>query len=260
MKFLSIVSILSILISSAWCQTANYCDPSLCPSNGPHIACNGLNSPSPSCGTGAFEIKLDSQKQALITNLHNHLRNRVAMGHQNYTMNLFYPPAARMATLVWDRELAYIAATNARRCLYEHDRCRNTKTMRAVGQNVAIKVHNGENIPDEMLIREFIDSWFSEYANSNPSHIASYPSSWTGSTIRHFTQIVSDRSSRIGCAMMSYGKPPWARKLFVCNYGLTNIIKQPVYLAGTTGSQCRLGRNPEFPALCRTVKIVINYP
>lgn len=94
------VSILSIVSSCVLCQTTNYCDPALCPSSGPHIACNGLSSPGPACGSGAFEIKLGSQRQALITNLHNRLRSRIAMGHQNYSMNEFYPPAARMATLV----------------------------------------------------------------------------------------------------------------------------------------------------------------
>lgn len=82
---------------------------------------------------------------------------------------------------VWDRELAYIAAANARRCSYEHDRCRNTKTMRNVGQNIGIKMHRREeDISDEILIQEFIHSWYAEYANSNPSQIASYPMSWTG--------------------------------------------------------------------------------
>ncbi|KXJ77771.1 hypothetical protein RP20_CCG006653 [Aedes albopictus] len=261
MKTSSIVSILSIVSSCVLCQATNYCDPALCPSSGPHIACNGLSSPGPACGSGAVEIKLDSQRQALITNMHNRLRSRIAMGHQNYSMNEFYPPAARMATLVWDRELANIAAANARRCLYEHDRCRNTRIMRNVGQNIGIKMHRREDdVSDEILIQEFIHSWFAEYVNSNPSHIASYPTKWTGPTIRHFTQMVSDRSSRIGCAMMSYGKSPWSSKLLVCNYGLTNIMKQSVYLAGPTGSQCLLGHNPDFPALCRTLKVVINYP
>ncbi|XP_062542523.1 uncharacterized protein LOC134210495 [Armigeres subalbatus] len=258
--FLSTVCILPIVIASGWGQTTNYCDRALCPSGGPHIACNGLGSPSPACGAGSFEIKLDSSKQALIVNRHNQLRNRVAMGNQNYTDDSFYPPAARMATLVWDRELAYMAAANARRCVYEHDRCRNTMMMRTVGQSMAIKVIQEENVPDEMLIREFIDSWFSEYSNSNPSHISSYPLNWTGPTIRHFTQMMSDRSSRIGCAMMSFGKSPWINKLFVCNYGFTNTIKQPVYVTGPPGSQCLLGRNPDFPGLCRTVKIVVKYP
>ncbi|KXJ76743.1 hypothetical protein RP20_CCG009059 [Aedes albopictus] len=103
------------------------------------------------------------------------------MGHQNYSMNEFYPPAARMATLVWDRELANIAAANARRCLYEHDRCRNTRIMKNVGQNIGIKMHRREDdVSDEILIQEFIHSWFAEYVNSNPSHIASYPTSWAG--------------------------------------------------------------------------------
>ncbi|XP_065078871.1 antigen 5 like allergen Cul n 1-like [Ochlerotatus camptorhynchus] len=265
MKFLFIVTtstatIFSLASIGALGQTTNFCDPALCPSGGPHIACNGLSGPSASCGAGSFEVTMDSTKQALITNQHNHLRSRVALGNQNYVTNAFYPPAARMATLEWDNELAHIAATNARRCVFAHDRCRNTATMRAVGQNIAIKMFYGQDISDEVLIQGFIDSWFSEYADSNPSHIASYPANHQGPAIGHFTQIVSDRSSRIGCAMVSYIQAPWINKLFVCNYGLTNIISQPVYVAGPTGSQCQTGTSVHFSGLCSTSEVVSNNP
>lgn len=80
-------------------QQTNYCDPKLCPSGEPHIACNGLNKLSTTCGPGAQEVNL-APFQDLILDLHNQLRNRVALGLQNYTRYAFFPQAVRMPTLV----------------------------------------------------------------------------------------------------------------------------------------------------------------
>lgn len=124
--------------------------------------------------------------------------------------------------------------------------------MAAVGQNIAAQRHCDTDTSIEVLIERWIEAWFAEYADSNPSHIASYPNRWEGPAINHFTQIVSDRSDRIGCAMVSRIELPWLKKLFVCNYSMMNTAGQPVYLAGPTGSKCVTGLNANFTGLCNT--------
>ncbi|XP_058823371.1 venom allergen 3 homolog [Topomyia yanbarensis] len=172
MQFLVAVVILALVKSS---QQVDYCSASLCPDGGPHIACKGLTALATSCGAGAQEVVLDSSKQALILDLHNQLRTKTGTGKQNYTATKFYPQAARMATMVWNSELASIAAANARRCVFSHDACRNTATLPAVGQNIAIKSYYGKTYSDTDLIKGFIDAWFSEAAYANPDLVANYP-------------------------------------------------------------------------------------
>ncbi|KXJ82045.1 hypothetical protein RP20_CCG015839 [Aedes albopictus] len=260
MKVTTLVFSIAAILAISETQAANYCDPSLCSRGVSHIACNGLTTLGSTCGAGSFEVGMDNSYQQLIVDLHNKLRSKVAMGQQSNGASQRFKQAARMATLQWDPELAYIAATNARRCVYGHDRCRNTATMKYAGQNIAIKSYYGMKFSNEQLLTEFINSWFSEYEVTTPQQIASYPASYRGPAIGHFTQIVSDRTSRIGCAMVSYKRGSFINKLFVCNYGLTNIVNQPVYVAGNVCSGCRSGCNAKYPGLCNTAEIVRNNP
>lgn len=250
MNLLTIVTILATVGLST--QQTNYCSPSLCPNGGPHIACNGLTRMSPSCGSGSQEFALSAADKAQIVDLHNKLRNTIALGKQSYTSNAFYPQAVRMATLQWDQELANIAAANARRCVYGHDKCRNTVTFPYAGQNIAMKWYYGMTFTVSDLIPFFIDSWYSEYKDANPNVIAKYPSSWSGPQIGHFTQIVSDRTTRVGCAMVRFKEGQYTKDYIVCNYALTNIVNQPVYVSGKACSKCTTGCNAKYPGLCNT--------
>lgn len=59
-----------------------------------------------------------------------------------------YEPAARMATLTYDNELAELAELNVRRCDFEHDRCANTGNAffilhrNEVKETLSIAFHN----------------------------------------------------------------------------------------------------------------------
>lgn len=57
-----------------------------------------------------------------IVDLHNELRQQQASG---LTPGL--DTAARMATIQWDDNLAYVAYLNAATCKYGHDGCRNLR-------------------------------------------------------------------------------------------------------------------------------------
>lgn len=71
--------------------------------------------------------------------------------------------------------------------------------------------------------------------------------------IGHFTQIVSDRTIKIGCGLVTYSTysgDVWTHDYFVCNYSFTNIIGQPAYVKGIAASQCTTGASFSYPGLC----------
>uniref|UniRef100_A0A1Q3FTQ4 Putative scp-like extracellular protein n=1 Tax=Culex tarsalis TaxID=7177 RepID=A0A1Q3FTQ4_CULTA len=247
MRFLTVASLLALIGLS----TQQYCDPALCPIlTGPHIACNGLTTLSPSCGHDAQEIYLDPSLVAIILDEHNRRRSQVATGQQSYAPGAFYSQAARMATLQWDRELANIAAANARRCTFGHDTCRNTYSFPYAGQNIAISTNSRVSNGDQ--IKRWIDSWYAEYRSANPGYLANFPGGPVLFSIGHFTQMVSDRTDRIGCSLVSYQ----SNKVFVCNYSFSNMLGQPIYVTGRACSMCRTGCNAAYPGLCNTNEVV----
>ncbi|XP_055549626.1 venom allergen 5.01-like [Wyeomyia smithii] len=256
---LLITIIIMTLIESSHQQT-NYCDSSLCRAGTTHIACNSSRTLSTTCGVEATEIVLDSTLQALILGLHNGFRSTVATGNQSITSNTFYPQAKRMATVVWSTELADIAGANTRRCIYGNDQCRNTATFTAAGQNIAIMSYFGRTISTVALIKKIINKWYEEYAYANPTIIASFPSAHQGHSIGHFTQIVGDRVTHLGCSLVVYYNSPWTRQYFVCDYSLTNIIGQPVYKSGDYCSECTTGCSTEYPGLCTEKEIINSNP
>ena len=70
--------------------------------------------------------------------------------------------------------------------------------------------------------------------------------------IGHFLNIVSERNTAVGCAISNYMFEGWNYSLFACNFATTNMLGQPVYRTGVTGSGCTLGRDTRFTGLCRT--------
>ncbi|XP_019546200.3 antigen 5 like allergen Cul n 1 [Aedes albopictus] len=239
-------------------QTANYCDPALCPNGGPHIACKGLTALASTCGAGSFEVVMNKTNQDVILEAHNKLRSKVATGQEKNKLGAKFSAASRMGTLQWDAELASIAAANARRCVYGHDVCRNTATLKYVGQNIAIKKYYGMTFTDTQLFNELVGNWYSEAENATVAVLALYPKGYTGPVIGHFTQVVSDRTTKVGCAMVSYVVSPFTTKLLVCNYGFTNMVGLPIYVAGDACSKCTTGCSRTYPGLCNAGEDIKN--
>uniref|UniRef100_A0A1Q3FTZ0 Venom allergen-1 n=1 Tax=Culex tarsalis TaxID=7177 RepID=A0A1Q3FTZ0_CULTA len=248
MKVLSSVLLLTLVGIPA--QATNYCDRKLCRGKGRHIACNGLTQLAPSCGSSAREIPLDSHKQAMIVALHNTFRSRVASGRIASSRNGRLPPAARMATMQWDDELASVAAANARRCKFEYDQCRSTDRFPLAGQNIALIGNFGRARTDADLVMLVISDWFAEYEDVEMGQLESYNVQKGGPRVGHFTQIAADRATHVGCSLVSFQPAMTTQWLFVCNYAITNIREEPVYVAGSACSGCMTGCNEKYPGLC----------
>lgn len=74
--------------------------------------------------------------------------------------------------------------------------------------------------------------------------------------IGHFTAMIQDRTSRVGCALASHKVHPFTYLQFACNYNFNNILTEPVYKFGSVGSKCLTGMNSNYQGLCGDNEIV----
>ncbi|KFB35694.1 AGAP006420-PA-like protein [Anopheles sinensis] len=165
-----------------------------------------------------------------------------------------------MPTLIWDDELARQAGHNARSCVYAHDVCRNTKLFRYVGQNLA-HVSTTAILHFEKLVQLSIQGWWDEFNVTTQAQLDRFPEKQPGHPIGHFTQMISDRAWKMGCAAQTWfeGK---VNSIFymVCNYSFANYEGQPVYRRGLPASRCRTGENADYPGLCSTKEQIFSTP
>uniref|UniRef100_A0A182PFL8 Venom allergen-1 n=1 Tax=Anopheles epiroticus TaxID=199890 RepID=A0A182PFL8_9DIPT len=242
-----------IIITIVWCLVGgiqaqtNYCVTSYCSNNLINVGCNPPGFPGgPGCnGLSPVVVTLDSSIQSLILSEHNRRRSKLALGQLKP-----FQPAIRMPTLTWDTELANQAGNNARDCTFRHDSCRNTAVYAWAGQNLWMTQFYGSTQTIAQLVSSAIDMWWSERNVTTQAQMNSYPSNYTGAAIGHFTQMASDQTARIGCAMQRWKNGPWLEYYLVCNYAVTNVIERPIYKRGSTASGCTTGRNPSLPGLC----------
>ncbi|KAM7361784.1 odorant receptor 83a-like [Cochliomyia hominivorax] len=224
------------------CKRIDYCDKEMCPYQGVHIACNKTRSFSKKC---EGKPKLENMKPyiKMILREHNYYRNLVAAGK----VKCFYP-AVRMPILKWDWGLALTAEYNVRTCVFAHDQCRSTKNFPMAGQNIYMAKTGRLNVTVAGFIKEAIFLWFEEQYDADHEIIESYQK--TSPQTGHFTLLVNDRHTRVGCAFLNDFLPPDKRfVIFTCNYSSTNIRGIPSYKAGPAASKCKK-HHSKFKALC----------
>lgn len=74
--------------------------------------------------------------------------------------------------------------------------------------------------------------------------------------IGHFTTLICERQTQLGCAISTYittiNERDFNNYLIVCNFASTNMETNPTYRSGNrTGSACKLGTDTKFPGLCK---------
>ncbi|XP_037940538.1 antigen 5 like allergen Cul n 1-like [Teleopsis dalmanni] len=223
-------------------SNTNYCD--IC---NDHIACNNNGEKAADCASDAALVNITPELKNLLLDAHNSKRNSVAGGNvENHS------PACRMATMQWNDELSSLAALNVKQCVMKHDSCHNTVAFKYSGQNLAyIGFWNEPNY--QTLSTRAVDLWFGEYKDSNMKYIQKFPSDNSILfKIGHFTVMVADRNTHVGCAALTYSKPnSYKVFLIACNYATTNIVDFPIYGdCPTAGTGCVTGTNPSYPNLC----------
>lgn len=132
----------------------------------------------------------------------------------------------------------------------KHDNCRSTKQFKYAGQNLAYRANSEAFEPIQSLIGKVVKDWYDEVENAAQSDIEKCCLSSSRKTIGHFTQIVTDRATEVGCAIARYTEKQWKTSLLACNYAFTNLIGEKVYVSGEMASECTTGVNPDYQALC----------
>ncbi|CAO1423967.1 unnamed protein product [Diamesa hyperborea] len=186
--------------------------------------------------------------RTLILDTHNTFRNRIALGQEPR-----FSTARRMAQMVWNNDLAFLAQLNTRTCQSAHDACRNTPAFRWSGQNLGRRGTTGAFSPPAEVITNSINNWYNEHRFAAQSDINLMTRIFIGdNAIGHFTVMVSERNTQVGCAVSNYVANGRNNTLLACNYATTNMMNRIVYRTGPTASGCTLGRDTRFTGLCRT--------
>ncbi|KAM7343126.1 venom allergen-1-like [Cochliomyia hominivorax] len=211
----------------------------------PHIACGHNWSLSPKCTRHAKVINLD-KFQSLILHQHNTLRNNLA---GNLTK---FEPAVRMGTTQWHNELAEYALLNAMSCEDDHDFCHNTKEFKWTGQNLASHYWWGRKKDLSAIITKMISGWYSENVYAEQSDLDKFHrvNGLNNEVITHFTSVINERNTHIGCAAVADKKERFSVIYFSCNYARNNIMNLPIYEKGPTASKCLTGVNSQYTNLC----------
>lgn len=158
----------------------------------------------------------------LILDTHNQYRNKAAAGLPNLNRK-----AAAMNTFVWSPELQRLATLNSKQCDMDHDDCRNTENFKRSGQNLAWRA--SPNPFTGLINQSVVDSvgkWFNEYLNAEVRDIDSYSRATgkNGKLIGHFTCLVKDVTTHIGCGAITYMEGATYNFYLVCNYGSKYLI------------------------------------
>ncbi|XP_065077170.1 antigen 5 like allergen Cul n 1-like [Ochlerotatus camptorhynchus] len=245
--------IFAIIVNSLAYKTQDYCAKGLCSRDDKkHIGCNTNRKFASTCDKPKL-IPMSTKRKNLLLMIHNRLRNKVAKGKLSN-----FKPASNMSLMIWDDELAYLAELNVMQCEMKHDECRSTARFKYAGQNLARSWTSGPLKKHNENIRVGILGWFSEHKDASMKFIRKY--GFTSKTIGHFTALVRDVSSHVGCAMSAYRKTRVVRGksyngnefLLACNYANTNILKEPIYIEGKPCSACPGGARCHrvYTALC----------
>uniref|UniRef100_A0A1Y9IW78 Venom allergen-1 n=1 Tax=Anopheles minimus TaxID=112268 RepID=A0A1Y9IW78_9DIPT len=257
-SLLVIVIALGFLPGSHHLTTNDYCVADYCE---PGLRNVGCSTPpiegGPACqGKQARNANLTISGQKIILHEHNRLRSLLASGQLGT-----FASASRMPQLVWDVELANQAAHNVRSCRFHHDECRNTEQFRFVGQNIAEYRYTGSRKDLKELMVKEIHLWWSEHNVTTQRQLDEFPTEEPEPQIEHFTQMVSDRTWKLGCSAQQWNEPGEDNVFyFVCNYSFSNMEGQPVYAKGKQASRCTTGGNALYPGLCSIKERIYSTP
>ncbi|KAJ8946738.1 hypothetical protein NQ318_002568 [Aromia moschata] len=198
---------------------------------GKHTMCVYEDRAGSNC-KGFISIRFTQDEIAVIVDIHNTLRNKVATGKERRGDPGPQPMASNMRIIEWDPELAIVASRWASQCVFAHDMCRDVSRY-PVGQNIA----KGNFALNNDL--SFIVSWYETVEMFNKAGISRFQ-------LRHhnrypsplqYAQLVWAETYQVGCARVAFQRADGPKvtytEHFVCNYGPSgNIPGQRVYKVG----------------------------
>ncbi|KAH8313833.1 hypothetical protein KR067_012424, partial [Drosophila pandora] len=227
--------------------TVDYCEPSLCPHGHLHVACNAsMTITHRLCELDADIVPINERLQHFIVTIFNTLRNDVSKGGLNGLS-----PAARMSSVQWDPDLAYLAEFNVRNCHLSHDECRNTKKFPHAGQTVAYRAFKG-NIPDlEDIIKDCFGLWLNENLNVHIADILKFKGFKNKPPMYNFLQLMLENNDHFGCAILQQTHNGWFQTYLTCNFAVALVKGKHIYTTSQlAGTGCKTGSHSIFHNLC----------
>ncbi|XP_056630634.1 venom allergen 5-like [Diorhabda sublineata] len=228
-------------------QGVDYC--SLSCENSAHTVCIRRKARcGPAAHCNSFMEFLNDESRQYILDIHNHLRNQIALGLETRG---FQPPASNMNALVYSKHLEYVAQCLTNTCQYAHDVCRITHKYPSVGQNIGVKWFSGKKYDNyKTVINETIYSWYEQVTSFNSSWVENFPDE---RGIEAYAQLAWANTLEVGCGLTFWSEDGWHIYFFACNYGPAgNIPGVPMYAIGTAATDCSDGMEPnkKFKGLC----------
>lgn len=109
---------------------------------------------------------MTSALKVQILDTHNTFRNKVALGEVPR-----FKPAKRMAQMVWNHQLAYLAELNTKQCKMSHDQCRKTAKFEYPGQNLGEMGTSGPHYDPVEVVKSVLNDWYDEHRYARQSDI-----------------------------------------------------------------------------------------
>nr|XP_023026028.1 venom allergen 3-like [Leptinotarsa decemlineata] len=198
---------------------------------------------------GFLNVPFTDGEIEAIVDMHNTIRNKVALGLETRGDPGPLPQASNMKALEWDHELALVAGRWADQCIFTYDICRDVARY-PVGQNIAKGSYAFNNAIS------FIFDWYDSVDMLKEEDIRFFKIKSTDA-LSQFTQLIWAETYQIGCARVVFQQANGAnvtyREQFICNYGPTgNIPSQTIYKIGEPCSNCADGTacTVEYQGLC----------
>jgi uncharacterized protein YkwD len=145
----------------------------------------------------AVEVPLTAADQASILDVHNYYRGLVSSTY--------------MFKLYWDNDLANLAQAHADMCAFDHDEATNRMSLSYAWKNGQNMVMSTEIVtPLATLLRMMYDS-------EKPEFVYGVGCKSPG-TCTHYTQLMINNLTSMGCAVSHCLYPDRIERYFVCNY------------------------------------------
>ncbi|XP_041377061.1 multiple epidermal growth factor-like domains protein 10 isoform X2 [Gigantopelta aegis] len=158
-------------------------------------------------------------------------KTAIVKQHNDYRKGV-QPTATNILKLIWDDDIAIVAAKWARQCVRGHD----GGTAHAVPE--LPKVYIGQNAAYGFYSYEAaIKAWYDEVADYKfgVGRVGADVTKKVG----HYTQVVSAVATRIGCGSAYCENSEYASKIHhICNYAVGQSSIQYPYISGTSAAAC----------------------
>nr|XP_016930169.1 venom allergen 3-like isoform X1 [Drosophila suzukii] len=181
--------------------------------------------------------------QTEILSILNRFRDQFASGELRTNENRTFERAKRMRLLIWDKELGYMARAHASTISFAHSECRSTERFPYVGEVLAMMVPKAKPKPSLRTVMEkMFNKVFEEHLLvPDPEGLLQGFDPIRDFHCAHFTNIISDRVSRVGCGLAvasncRHGASHNYCHFLTCHLDFSNLNGSYVYKAGEPGS------------------------